>query len=479
MKVIKNYLYNVGYQLLSMMVPIITVPYISRTLGPYCSGINSYTNSWVTFFYLFGQMGITLYGNRQIAYFYGDLKKRSKSFWEIEALQIFTSSFALVAYLITILFFIKKYQLFFLLQALWIVATGLDISWYFMGLEDFKKTVTRNVLVKIVTLILIFTVVHTSKDLWKYILLLGIAQLGGALSLWPYLKRSVVWVKFKYWRPFKHFYPALLLFIPTITTQVYLVVNRIMLGAMESQAAVGEFDYADKLIKMVLAVVTSLGTVMLPHVASQFAKGDMDSVNKSLYSSFSFINFLTIPLMFGVMAISNKFAPWFLGNQYSTTGIIMFVEAPAILFIAWSSTTGNQYLMPINKIQAFTLSVTVGAITNILANLILIKFAGGVGAALATVFSEITTATIQLVYIKNQIHLLKLFTGMWKYVVSSLIMFFIVHYMTDVLKMTALTLIIEVVIAILLYLGLLILLRAPIIKEAEIFLKIKDKRRKK
>ena len=167
MKVIKNYLYNAGYQILNMLLPLITVPYISRVLGAHDVGINEYTNSWVTFFYLMGQMGITLYGNREIAYHRDDLSERSRTFWGIETLQLFTIAGALIAYLIAVFVFSTTFKEYFLLQAVWIIATGVDISWYFMGLEKFRITVVRNTMVKFASLILIFSVVKNVNDLYS------------------------------------------------------------------------------------------------------------------------------------------------------------------------------------------------------------------------------------------------------------------------------------------------------------------------
>ncbi|WP_323083589.1 oligosaccharide flippase family protein, partial [Limosilactobacillus reuteri] len=182
MKVIKNYLYNAGYQILLMLAPVLTTPYISRVLGAHNNGINTYTNGWVTFFYLLGQLGVMLYGNRQIAYERDNKYQRSKIFFGIVSLQIMTSFTALVAYLIAVFLFSSAFKEYFLLQALWIVAYGIDISWYFMGMEDFKKTVTRNTIVKLITIALIFILVRNYNDLSKYIFLLGLAQLAGSIT---------------------------------------------------------------------------------------------------------------------------------------------------------------------------------------------------------------------------------------------------------------------------------------------------------
>ena len=474
MKVIKNYLYNAGYQILNMIIPLITVPYISRVLGAHDVGINEYTNSWVTFFFLMGQMGITLYGNREVAYHRDDLYKRSQTFWGVEALQLLTVSSAFVLYLVAVFLFSTTFKEFFLLQAIWIIATGVDISWYFMGLEEFRITVVRNTLVKIASLILIFTVVKTSNDLGKYILILGASQLVGNLTLWPYLRGNIVWVSIKKWHPFKHFYPSLLLFIPTITSQIYLVLNRLMLGRMSTQANLGNFGQADKIVKFVLAVVTATGTVMLPHVANKFAKGDIKGVRNSLYSSFNFVSAIAVPMMFGLMAIAKKFGPWFLGREFVLAGSVIFLEAPIILLIAWSNVTGTQYLMPVNRVKEYTTSVTIGALSNVVFNFVLIGKYGANGAAIATVGSEFLVTASQLWMIRNTISRRKMFRETWKYLFCGMIMFIVVNRICSVINMTVANLILEVVVGAIIYLVGLILTKASILNEGQKILKKKN-----
>lgn len=474
MKVIKNYLYNAGYQILLMLAPVITTPYVSRVLGAHNNGVNTYTNGWVTFFYLIGQLGIAFYGNREIAYHRDDKYERSKIFWEIISLQVITSTLSLMAYIVAVMLFSSTFKVYFLLQALWIVAYGLDISWYFMGMEDLKKTVTRNTFVKLISIGMIFLLVRNEGDLARYVFLLGFAQLAGSVTLWPYLRKSIQWVRLRYWRPFKHFYPTLLLFIPTITTQIYLVVNRIMLGRMAPQAAVSQFDFGDKIVKLVLAVVTATGTVMLPHIANKFAAGDIKGVRASLYKSFDFVTAVSVPMMFGLMAIAYKFAPWFLGNQYGPTGGVIFYESPVILMIAWSNVTGTQYLMPIHREHEYTISVTIGAIVNIVANLFLIAWFGAKGAAVATVVSELAVAAVQLSDINGTIRRRKLFAPMWRYLLSGLFMYIIVSRINKMMQMTFINLTIQIILGVIIYVSCLFLMRAPIINQAKYVLSHRD-----
>lgn len=342
-----------------------------------------------------------------------------------------------------------------------------------MGMEDFKKTVLRNTVIKIVSIALIFALVKGPNDLGKYILLLGMSQVVGNLTLWPYLRESISSVKVRILRPFRHFYPALLLFIPTITTQVYLVVNRIMLGRLDSIVASGQFDYADKITKLVLAIVTATGSVMLPHIAHKFADGDVRGIRQSLYNSFDFVSSLAVPMMFGLAAISTNFAPWFLGSEFAPTAKIMFIESPAIVLIAWSNVTGTQYLMPVNRVKEFTASVAVGAGVNVVCNLFLIEAFGANGAALATVISEFVVTAMQVYFIRTTIRRRQLFKYTWKYFVSGFVMFIVVYRLNLLMHMNVTNLIIQILIGAVIYAICVYFTNAPIVSQAKGFIKRK------
>lgn len=463
MKIVRNYLYNAGYQLLTLITPFITVPYIARVLGPVGVGTNSYTNSIITYFLLLGTLGITVYGNREIAYNRDDIKQRSKVFWEIEILQIITISVAYVIFL-GFLYFQKKYQLFFLLQSLLIIAGAFDISWLFMGLEDFKKTVTRNVIVKIISLVAIFTLVKKSSDIGVYIAILSLTTLFGNLTLWPYVKRVVVKVPFKELKIWRHIKPSLALFIPQIAIQVYLQLNKTMLGQLDSVVSAGFYDYADKLVKMLLAIVTATGTVMLPHISNLYAKGNMMKVKDYLYKSFDFVTFIAVPLSFGVAAVATALAPWYYGDKFIAVGRLLMIESPVILIIGWSNVLGQQFLMPTRDIRHYTSSVTAGAIVNVIINVPLILWLGVEGATFAMVISEIVVTGYQFWIVRHIFSFSLLFENLAKYLFSGLIMFLLVYELNLAMQISIVSLLLQVVEGMLIYVGCLLILQPSTIE---------------
>lgn len=472
MSLIKNYLYNAGYQIFILIIPLITVPYISRVLGSEGVGINAYTNSMVQYFILFGSIGLNLYGNRTIAYNRDDKKKMSQVFWEIIILKIFFISISYLLFLVLVNLVFEEFKNYYLYQSILILAAGIDISWLLMGIEDFKKIVIRNSLVKIVSVFLILTLVKNKEDLYIYILIISISTFLGNLTLWPYLKKIVNKPNWKKIRIYKHLVPSLSLFLPQIATQIYLVLNKTMLGTFDGVNSSGYYENSDKLVKLVLAIVTATGTVMLPRIAHTFAQGDNKKVEIYLFRSFDFVSSLAFPMAFGLAAIAPSFSIWFFGPEFSITGILIPLLCPVIIFIAWSNVLGTQYLLPTNQTRYYTLSVTLGACSNLIINLFAIPNYGIYGAVFATVLSECIVTFTQIIYIKKYVNLRKLFDQKWKYCLSATIMFLIIIYSNSFLASSFFSYILQIIIGFIIYFVLLIFFKAPILSLVKEFIKI-------
>ncbi|MBU7466092.1 polysaccharide biosynthesis C-terminal domain-containing protein [Lactiplantibacillus pentosus] len=463
MKIVKNYLYNVGYNILILLTPLLTVPYISRVLGPTGVGINATTNSVITYFLLAGTVGITIYGNREIAFIREDFEKRSQVFWEIELLQITTIGLAYLAFCI-FLFFQNQLKMYFFYQSFLIIAGAFDISWFFMGLEDFKKTVLRNILVKIISLFAIFVLVKTKNDVGIYILILSLSQLLGNATLWPYLNRIVRVPKIATLHIFKHLKPSLSLFIPQVAITIYLAVNKTMLWQLDNVTASGYYDYSDKLIKLVLAIVTSTGTVMLPHIANLYARKKMKQVKEYLYISFDFVLFIAIPMCFGIAALATSLAPWFFGSEFTMVNKLLMIEAPVIILIGLSNVIGQQYLLPTKQTRTYTVSVVLGAVTNIVINIPLILKYGVYGAMIATLLSELTVTLYQLIKVRTALKLSKLFANVGKYMFAAVIMFMQVYVLNICVKISAISLFFQIIIGLLIYIGMICILQPSILQ---------------
>ncbi|WP_270247720.1 flippase [Lactobacillus johnsonii] len=475
MKVVKNYLYNVGYQVLAIIVPLITSAYVSRVLRPEGVGANSFTNSIIQYFILFANMGIGYYGNRQIAYVRENKAQMSKTFWEIQIVKTIMTLYAFIAFEIFMIFYTRQPE-YMWAQSLNLIAIAFDISWFYEGIEDFRVTVLKNSLVKILSMIAIFIFIKGPNDVTLYIVVLALSTLIGNLTLWPNISRDLDKVSIKFLNPWQHFLPMAELFIPQIATQVYVQLNKTMLGVMVNETASGYYQYSDNLVKLILALVTATGTVMLPHVANAVSHGDMNKVNNMLYKSFDFVSAISYPMMFGLAAVSLTLAPKYYGPGYYPVGPAMMIESIVILIIAWSNVLGVQYLLPIHRQKQFTWSVTLGAIVNLILNVPLIRIWGLNGAMWSTVISEIAVTFYQLIAVRNLLNFKLLFADSWKYFISGLSMFVIIFWMNTHLKDTWLMLGLEVLVGIFIYAVLIIALKAKIVDQVKGLIENKLKR---
>lgn len=455
----KNYIYNLVYQILVLILPLITAPYVSRVLGPENIGIYSYTISVTTYFILFGSLGIAMYGQREIAYNQSDPEKYSKIFWELIIFRFVTMSFSMIIFYFN---FVKstQYGTYYAILLLELLANCLDVSWFFQGLEEFKKTVTRNVIVKFITIVSIFTFVKTQNDLSKYFWIYVLSTVIGNISLWLYLPKILKKVKIKELNVYKHIKPNILLFIPQIATQIYTVLDKVMIGSIISnKSEVGYYEQSQKIVKMLLTIVTSLGTVMMPRMANTFVKGEKEKILEYLQNSFNFVFFIATPMMFGTIAISNNFVPIFFGPGYEKVSLLMSVISPIFIMIGLSNVIGTQYLLPTKKQKQFTISVVIGAIVNFFINIILIRKFGSIGASVATVIAESIVTIVQLIFIRKDINIKIIFEMASKYVVSAILMFIVCIMIGTMINDKICAIISQVIAGIVIYLLCLIVLK--------------------
>jgi O-antigen/teichoic acid export membrane protein len=440
-----------------MMLPLITVPYVSRVLKPEGVGIFAYTNSIVQYFILFGMLGIGIYGNKRVAMTRDNKEKLSKTFYSIYYLQLMLTCISLVVYLVFVTFFFHEYKIIAFIQVIALLASVVNCSWLFSGLEQFQKIVTRNVIVKVSGLIAVFIFVKSPDDLVLYIIIMGLSTFIGEMVMWLYVKKYVVFVRIRLKDIFEHFKPTLIYFLPEVAVQVYFVLDKTMLGIFSGSSEVGIYDYADKILKIALAVVTSLGTVMLPRMSNIFAKGDLEKANVYITKSLEFSTLIAIPMMFGIAGISNEFIPWFLGEEFSRSASVLLIISPAIFLMAWSGVFGAQYLVPLGKMKEYTISLYIGAVVNLILNLILIRPYGAIGAAVGTLCAEFAVTLVQILFIRSHINIKKVLPKSFYYLIAGIIMFGILRLIGGVMGVSILTTIIQVIMGIITYIAIVII----------------------
>jgi len=453
----KNYVYNTIYQVFTVIIPFITAPYISRVLGAEKIGIQSFTSSIVAYFTLFAAMGTASYGQREIAMNRDDIKKRSVLFWEIEIVSIFTTLIATIAWIIWILVS-KQYASYYMILTLNIIAVAFDITWFFSGLEQFKLIVVRNIVFRLIGVLLLFICIHKPSDLLLYMGISSVSGLVGTISLWGYLKKLAVKVRFKELKPFHHLKYIIGYFIPTIATSIYTVLDKTMIGLItKSEIENGYYEQAMKIVRMVQSILFSLNTVMTSRMSYLFSEKRIDEIKDKINKSFDFIFLLAVPFVLGLIGISPNFVPWFFGDGYEGVTLLISILAPLPLVISISNILGSQYLTPSGQRVRSSKGIIAGACVNLICNVLLIPKLGSVGAAIGSIIAEGTISLIYVYMSRGYTSWKRIWSLIWKKLLAGVVMLIIVIIIGQGKEGSVLTTILQVITGALVYLLCLVI----------------------
>lgn len=447
----KNFLYNIVYQILILLIPLVTVPYISRVLGSSGVGIYSYTYSIVYYFMMFAMLGLNNYGNRSIAKVRDDEVKLSKTFKEIYCMQIITSVSMIILYFLYLIIFNVKYKEIALIQSMYVISCLFDINWFFFGIEKFKLTVTRNTLIKILSLVFIFLFVKNENDVWIYTLIASGSILLSQLFLCPFVKKYINNSDIKFKNILKHFKPCLKLFLPVVAVTIYKVMDKTMIGWFSNVSEVGFYESAEKIINVPNAIIAALGTVMLPRMSNLYAKNKDEESKKVIDKSINLMMFLAFAMTFGLICISENFSLIFFGQGFEKSGIIIILLSITILFLSWGNVIRTQYLIPKEYDKIYIESAFLGAIVNLIFNLIFIPKYKSIGACIGTIFAELSVMLYQTISIKDELPIKKYIKDIIPFFIRSIIMFMIIYPINFINLNNILKLAIQVALACIIY----------------------------
>ena len=463
-KLAKNYIYNVCYQILVLLAPIITAPYLARTLGANYLGISNYVVTIAGIFTTIGMLGIQNYSIREIAYLRHDLKKLERVFYELYATRVVLCVVTLLCYIPYIFF--STYPILMWIELMYVVAFFVDPCWFYIGMEDMGKAVARNFMAKVANVVGIFLLIKQEQDYIKYVFLLSMMTLLASLlaipHLWSYFDIKIARVSLSH--IIDHIKGSLKLFWPQIATTVYLSVDKIMLEHFVSSSAVAYYDQAEKIVKIPLSFITVLNTVMMPRLANSFMEGNANRMEDDLSKTIRFSLLLAFPMMFGISGVISNLIPWYLGSEFLSVIQAVRVLSPIIVLCSMIGITGDQYLVAIRKTNIITISYCAAAISNIIIDFLFIPRYGIVGAAAGTIAAYGISLLIQLYAVLKKVKLHRDIVRALMYFFKSLPMYAVVTIMSYYMeaRWTSTTLI--VVVGVLLYGLTLLFSRDDVIK---------------
>lgn len=400
----KNIIYNLAYQVLAIILPFITAPYLSRVIGADGVGIYSFSHSIALYFTYFTLLGLTNYGNRTIASVQENHKERSRLFCEIYALQVVCFAISIIVYLAYSFCFASD-RIAAIIMTLTVISSVFDINWFFFGMEKFKLTVIRNMIIKVLTVVAIFCFVKSKDDLYIYFFIMSIGFLASQLCLWPFLKSMVIFKKPRLRNVLTHFKPNLVLFVPVIAVSIYKIMDKVFLGYMSTMAQVGYYESAERIITIAATMITAVGTVMLPRMTSLVSENKLEKSKQYIDKTMMVVLAYTNAVLFGILAVAKEFSIVYYGSDFLTTGYIMMYLAITVVFLGIGNVIRTQYLIPNKQDRVYLISAILGAVVNFVVNLILIPKFEAIGAAIGTIFAEATVCIYQSFHARKELNL--------------------------------------------------------------------------
>ena len=460
MNIFKNYIYQFSFQALSVILPIITTPYVSRVLKPDGVGQYSLATATANYFVLFGILGLNNYGSRQVAYVRDNKEELHNTFWEINILRTCTMGGSILLYLIFTFFCIARdNRTIYLIELITLAASVLDISWLFVGLEEFKKTVSRSIVFKILGVICIFIFVNRKEDLWRYVLILALSTFLGQVVLWFQVPKSMLRIRANTENLKGHFLRSIRLWLPSVAINVYSSLDKIMLGYITNDFQVGLYENSQKLVKIASTVTTSLSTVLVPRMSNLFKRGQAEDFKNLASKATTLVAFISVPICFGIIGIRETLVPWFFGPGYEKITDLLFISAWMVITLGWSSIFGLQILVASNQEKKYTWAVSIAAVINICLNLLLIKRLQAAGAVVSSVIAEYTGMLIMLYFVRKYINLSIMLKETAKYIVGGIVMSSAIFCLGRCMNASMLTTILQICIGVIIYMVMMLILR--------------------
>ena len=388
-----NYLFNLINSASQLLFPLITFPYASRIMMADGIGQVNFFQSIISYISLFTCLGIPMYAIREVAKVRDNPEKMTRITVEILLLHAFLTLLGYMAVAVICLTVTKvqtDIPLFLLLSAT-IFFTAIGCEWFYQGIEDFKYVAIRGLLVKLLSVVLLFLFVKTKEDILWYGAYTVLGVLGGNIfnfiRLRKYLHRDVI--DFRALHPLRHLKPALHVFALNVVISIYLQLNNVLLGFMKDAEAVGYFTAATKIMMITMSISSSLGAVIMPRTSNLIAEGRMDEFRILIQKSYDFVLALAMPLTVGLIFTSPSIILLLSGEGFAPAVLTSQIVASNILMVGLSGVMGIQVLYPLGKINIVILCTLIGAAVNVFFNVLLIPRYGHNGTAVAYMLAEV------------------------------------------------------------------------------------------
>ena len=392
----KNFIFQFLYQVVILVIPLVTSPYLTRVLGSKPLGVYTYTYSIAYYFVIVAMLGINKYGQRIVAERKKDILSLRQTVWSLVSLHLIVSVLVFIAYIGYAMFLCTSDKRVALAQGIYVFSAIIDYAWLFQGLERFKTVVIRNTVVKVIECVCIFAFVKSPDDIVIYTVIMSASVCIGCVVILPQIFTAIKPIRFSTQELLEHIRPMLVLFVAAIAATIYTVFDKTLLGILSDVSNVAFYEYSNKIITIPRTFIVVISTVLFPKSCKMASEKNYDGMNKTLTQSLIINYFIGCASIFGLLAISDIFAVLYYGAEFEICGKIICMMSPLILIIGLGETLRSQYIYPLKKDKTMVCILFCNAAVNLILSALLIPKIGVFGAVIGTSVAELLGLVFEL-----------------------------------------------------------------------------------
>lgn len=450
-----NVVLNYINTLASIVFPLITFPYAARILLPDGIGLVNFQNSIIGYITLLSSLGIPLYAVREVARVRDNVEERNRVTVEIALLSLILAAggYVIVFAVGELVPQINAHLSLFYILSLSILFTALGVSWFYTAIEDFKFITVRGLIIRVLFVVALFLFVKSKEDLLIYGVIIVGSTVGNEFINFIHLRKFINIFKLNWGKVniFRHLKPSFSIFVLNLSVSLYVQLNPVMLGFLSDNTQVGYYTAGSKLSYIILSVVTSMATVLIPHVSNMIQVHDTEKFKQLITKVYHYYMALALPFTIGLIVLSVPLTLVICGNSFYEASYVTAITAPVIIFISITNIIGLQVLYPYGKENYVTYSTIGGAVINLIVDIPLILLWGSKGAAIATFCVELAVLLIQVRLGRSYIPFKYFDDSIKLYVLSSILMGVAVYLTSSLFNKPIIQLLVPTCIGIVVY----------------------------
>jgi flippase wzx len=462
-KISINIFYNILNQIVSFIVPLILSPYVARVLSAELIGDYSYALANSSYFVLIEALGFSLYGMLKVSANRADKNYISTLFKEIMIAKFFLMVICIIVYTISFVWTSSDNKILCAIMIMNIISTGIDSTWFLMGMEDFKTTALRNIAVRLVNVFLIIILVKSEKDFLIYAIIMQLSNVMSYIVVFPTVKKYIISSKVSFKNILKHTIKSLIYFVPGIVNTIFTSADKTVLGAFANSYEVGVYEQASKICSLCGSVINSISNVVMPRVTYLNHNASNEKSKRFMFKTLHYASIVAIAVTVGIICISDEFVPLFFGLGYEKSAVLLKILAFNVLMSILANYIGQQCLISNGKQNQYNIAISVGALLNVILNLFMVERFQSVGVSVASVVSSGVLFWVVLVFSREIISLKNIIQMDWKAIISAIIMFVTIYWLN--FDNLFITLVVKIVVGAAVYIAILAILREEIIQE--------------